>query len=532
MPFRPQVIIGELMKTFGTNTNALPMSREETKTVEKFTRILKDAETDDLLIQSDDEEEVFGGIVDEEDWKPDDDDPSACVVPDKVNFSSGAAIDVAMVHSAVEFMTDVRTKKLRSFASMQRRYRFIKTQHDMQKLRVFAKNNEIQCSRVSQFSTLSGLLRTKVFEAIDDRISIDKFTLRRLAVQLNDEHVHIEGFQASDGWLKKWKKTNGLVSRHVTTFITRANYVNKELTEQAAKKFVEEVKAELATLDPDVVYNCDQSGFTKEQYCKRTLAPKGVKRVERLVQSKDALTHSYTILPMLSASGKLAPMLYVVLQEKGGKFPKKGHFSPDNLIIRANTSHIMNKQLMVDWVESAVCDPSMPTEVVLLLDAWPAWKNEGDVQAAALSGNTVHVRSIPPGATSFIQPCDLYFFCPLKNFVKKVNAYIIYSGITFKTSERDNLLRVISAVYRVFRAPIFQSCWKYGWIQGGYIDDQHVKVETPSKFCFKVSGYCSQKKTRDTMCQDTAFLLCPYCKKVLCFNHWVGCGFPAHKCKC
>lgn len=100
-------------------------------------------------------------------------------------------------------------------------------------------------------------------------ISIDKFTLRRLAVQLNDEHVHIEGFQASDGWLKKWKKTNGLVSRHVTTFITRANYVNKELTEQAAKKFVEEVKAELATLDPDVVYNCDQSGFTKEQYCKR-----------------------------------------------------------------------------------------------------------------------------------------------------------------------------------------------------------------------------------------------------------------------
>lgn len=85
------------MKTFGTNTNALPMSREETKTVEKFTRILKDAETDDLLIQSDDEEEVFGGIVDEEDWKPDDDDPSACVVPDKVNFSSGAAIDVAMV---------------------------------------------------------------------------------------------------------------------------------------------------------------------------------------------------------------------------------------------------------------------------------------------------------------------------------------------------------------------------------------------------------------------------------------------------
>lgn len=179
---------------------------------------------------------------------------------------------------------------------------------------------------------------------------------------------------------------------------------------------------------------------------------------------------------------------------------------------------------MRDWVESAVCDPAMPKKTVLLLDSWPAWKNERDVQDAALYGHTVHVRTIPPGATSFIQPCDIYLFCPMKNFVKKVQSHIIYAGIEFKPHERDNILRLISAVYFFFCAPRFETCWQYGWFKGGYIDSHPSEFETPSKYCLEATGKCILQ------CQNAAYVRCPYCKKCICFHHWVGSGFPAHRC--
>lgn len=100
-------------------------------------------------------------------------------------------------------------------------------------------------------------------------VQIDKLTLRRMAVDLNEEFVHIDDFKASDDWLAKWKKSNGLVSRHITTFVTKASFANKEKTEEAAKKYVDDMKLELQTLDPNTAFNCDQCGFTKEQYCKR-----------------------------------------------------------------------------------------------------------------------------------------------------------------------------------------------------------------------------------------------------------------------
>lgn len=67
------------------------------------------------------------------------------------------------------------------------------------------------------------------------------------------------------------------------------------------------------------VMNSDHAGFSYEIHSGRTLAEKGVRKVEIIAQSKNALTHSYTILPTMTASGKLVEPLYMILQEKGGK---------------------------------------------------------------------------------------------------------------------------------------------------------------------------------------------------------------------
>lgn len=48
--------------------------------------------------------------------------------------------------------------------------------------------------------------------------------------------------------------------------------------------------------------------------------------MEAVVQSLDATTHSYTIMPCISAAGELKSPLFICLQERNGVFPQSGIF--------------------------------------------------------------------------------------------------------------------------------------------------------------------------------------------------------------
>lgn len=160
--------------------------------------------------------------------------------------------------------------------------------------------------------------------------------------------------------------------------------------------------------------NADQSGFVKEMHGSRALAPLGVKNVERVVQSTSAISHSYTIMPLLYSNGTLGEKLFVVMQEPRGLFPRSGHFVASNLEVRAGHSHIMTKRHMVEWFESCVFGPTSPQSTFLLVDSWTSFKDTVTIQATVPANKELFVKNIPPGATSMIQPLDLFFFQPFK----------------------------------------------------------------------------------------------------------------------
>src|SRR4051812_7315028 len=98
----------------------------------------------------------------------------------------------------------------------------------------------------------------------------------------------------------------------------------EEDIEEKANNFVAEVKLLIHERPLAEVLNADQSGFPKELHSGRSLDTKGVKHVEAVVQSIDATTHSYTIMPTISAAGELKSPLFICLQERGGQFPQRG----------------------------------------------------------------------------------------------------------------------------------------------------------------------------------------------------------------
>ncbi|KIH63956.1 hypothetical protein ANCDUO_05738 [Ancylostoma duodenale] len=296
---------------------------------------------------------------------------------------------------------------------MQNRFRWIQTSNHLQKLRNIAAQEEIRAER--------------------------RVALKRLAVLLEEK--------ASLRWINCFKAQAGIRSRRVTKFVAKRIYRDREKVEETASKFVAKARAEIKDIPLSCVANADQSGFSKELTIPRSLGPVGVKRVERIVQSSAAISHSYTILPLLFADGRLGQYLFVLLQEKSALFPHKGHYIADNLVVRAGKSHIMSKSHMIDWLNSCVLLPETPQTLYLLLDSWTSFKDKDVIAGSAASvGKTLVVRNIPAGTTSYIQPLDVYFFRPFKAMGKRITHYALVHNINFVVSQRDNILKILSTV--------------------------------------------------------------------------------------
>lgn len=169
--------------------------------------------------------------------------------------------------------------------------------------------------------TISQYVLDQFKEALDKRLTVHDLDIRRWALESAEKlslSTHL--FTSSDKWIHMFKKVNGIVSRKINKFVTQKSIIEKDKIEKEANDFVHKVKSALSNVGEANVFNSDQSGFNLEMHTGRTLAFKGQQKVETLTQSLHAMTHSYTIQPLISANGVLLSPLLIVLQEKGGQF--------------------------------------------------------------------------------------------------------------------------------------------------------------------------------------------------------------------
>ncbi|EFN83638.1 hypothetical protein EAI_06589, partial [Harpegnathos saltator] len=153
----------------------------------------------------------------------------------------------------------------------------------------------------------SGKSKRRLIEGVKRRFRKvkSKRQLRRWEEQIEAEEENVAGFIASDTWIKRFKVAHDIVSRKITKFVTKISLLSKEDLENKCDTFIENVKYYIGRYRVENISNPDQSGFQLEFHSGYTLAHKGVKRIESVVQSISATTHSYTIQPTISADGKL-----------------------------------------------------------------------------------------------------------------------------------------------------------------------------------------------------------------------------------
>ena len=169
----------------------------------------------------------------------------------------------------------------------------------------------------------------------------------------------------------------------------------------------------------------------------------GSRHVEALVQSVNATTHSFTVMPILSAAGELFSPLFVVLQESRGLFgPRvtKNLFRPSNLQIECSTSGLMHKDHWKLFLDVNFF-PHAPNHCTLLYDSWTTASDTTIVEDAAPAGKTVDVKIIPPKVTAILQPLDVYYLRMFKDFQRKFSDRVVNDKIDMNLYERNNVLK-------------------------------------------------------------------------------------------
>lgn len=219
---------------------------------------------------------------------------------------------------AVEYWTAPQSHR-RSLSSVQKMFKKVTSTRQLYRWKKYVEKGG---TNRGKWLEIAKHVLCKFSAAMDQNGIVHDVDLRQWALEAN-AIVQLEGFKASKSWITQFKKYNGITSRKITKFVGRTYGQEKEDLQTIATNFVNSVKPYIETCGAENVYNADESGFNLELHSGRTLTYKGAKAVACTVQSVGSTTHSYTILPIISAAGKLISPVLIVFKEAGGKFGPK-----------------------------------------------------------------------------------------------------------------------------------------------------------------------------------------------------------------
>ncbi|KAK0419618.1 hypothetical protein QR680_014236 [Steinernema hermaphroditum] len=210
-----------------------------------------------------------------------------------------------------------------TFADIQHHYKMVKSRADLARMRRYITHS----------------VRLEEAE-IKDELLIAFQEWVRNGHHINDRDLHLEAleiarrknhttFKAGPTFILEFKKKNNIVSRKVTQSTTTKQFVDVERQKEVCQEFRDGMKS-LISNHPNKkkIFNSDQTGLKLELRAGRTLAIKGSKQVRVVVQRENALTHSLTLQPVISANGFLqTPMMTAIAgcllqaDEEGAEHP-------------------------------------------------------------------------------------------------------------------------------------------------------------------------------------------------------------------
>lgn len=328
-------------------------------------------------------------------------------------------------------------------------------------------------------------------------------------------------FTASRTWLVNFKQNNCIRMRKVTRYVKPSENKSLEDLLQKAKDFQAECSLLLPKYNLDFVINTDQTGCEYRMNVQRTLTDKGAKIVEAYIGDLNKVSHSYTAQYSITASGKLVPKVYICLQEPKGSFGPVVQKSVDNMVkelknvfVTCSKSGKLTSELVAIYLVN-ILKPYIKDDFVIILDSWGGQGERVLIEKLSEFGYKFEIKIIPAGCTPYAQPCDVYFFRQVKDFIKRIQNSTTVLTEDRQLNTRSDSIKIHSLIHQQLSAPIFQEMLQYAWYASKLIPQRKVFF-TPSQVCFASEHLKNSCKTND--CKNICFIRCSWCRQYLCFK--------------
>lgn len=366
---------------------------------------------------------------------------------------------------------------------------------------------------------LNTFVKAKFRDARNNRGIVREYDLQKWAVEKNRD-VQLANFSASARWLHDFKKKNSIVSRKVLRVVSRSDLRSIDEIQTSANAFVQACRSHFTRLPLGSIMNTDQSGFNIEFLAGRTLETIGTKKVEGRIEQQHSATHSYTIQPLITASGQLISPLFIVLQEKDGMFGpvvQQTMFKYKEVHAVASSSGKVTKEVLKKWFLD-VYFPNVANETCLIADSYNTYRDRESIDKEKPPNSKYVMEILPKGSTSIAQPLDVYFFRLYKAFTRRICTYMNFHHTDVEMHLRNNILKLHTIIHNQFRSPRFFNCFKHAWVMCGYLEHDGIRHTTPLEFCFQLVN--SGNVPNCNSCDQFAFIRCAWCKLFFCMHHF------------
>lgn len=333
-------------------------------------------------------------------------------------------------------------------------------------------------------------------------------------------------FRASHHWLLSFKRRHNIVSRKITRQISRKNQAKEPVITASATEFIDKIKP-IFSKNPARISNSDQASFRIELYPGRTLEERGTRQVEATVVSKHSLTHSYTVMPIISGDGRLIKPTLIVHQTPKGAFGErvlKSMFSHESILVRTTTSGKVTKKILQEWATEIFFKGQNTNNSLLLLDSFTLHKDRANLDKNKPRSFKYDIEYIPAGTTDQCQPLDKEPNHTLKQMVRNMTEFYMINDDRIinrtRLSSRDaiDMIQVLSL--NQFDSPRFREWIAHSWKSCGYTSNPNLHASiSPNKFCFDDEVY----RRRCCQCEHSSFIRCGWCNCFFCELHFFFC---------
>jgi hypothetical protein len=186
-----------------------------------------------------------------------------------------------------------------------------------------------------------------------------------------------------------------------------------------------------------------------------------------------------------------------------------------NVIVTASKSGKLTKNHFSQFVVNVIQPYCKNEEFLLILDSWGGQTDIAHFNSIFTDndGNcSSTVEIIPPHCTPYCQPCDVYFFRQVKNFIKQIQDCTHILQQNRQLSSREDAIKIHSLIHSQLSSDVFNNMIKYAWYASKLIPERNV--------FFNVNQICFPPDIRkqNCACSMTSFIQCANCRKFLCFT--------------